>query len=151
MAEQAGRKIQQLLGTPGHIRKDMLVAKGMVGRLIGSAGSTYKELTMKTSCKIFVLDKEGPPPGHSDDQRMVTLVGFDSQVAHAEMEINTLLQSATTRMSGGGGSRFRGPGPQAWNMAPPPSYPQPYVDLAASQNQDYAVQPNRGVKRHAED
>mmetsp|Transcript_23016 Transcript_23016/g.53208 ORF Transcript_23016/g.53208 Transcript_23016/m.53208 type:complete len:117 (-) Transcript_23016:1201-1551(-) len=113
----------------------------MVGRLIGSGGSTYKELTMKTSCKIFVLDKEGPPPGYGDDERMVTLVGFDSQVAHGEMEINTIVQSALNRPTTGGGGRggFRGIGPQSWNAAPPPSYPQPYVDLAE--------QSGRGVKR----
>merc|ERR1712087_726893 len=105
-------------------------------------GSTYKELTMKTSCKIFVLDKEGPPPGYGDDERMVTLVGFDSQVAHAEVEINTIVQSAMNRPASVSGTPrgpgFRGIGPQSWNAAPPPSYPQPYVDLAE--------QSGRGVK-----
>merc|ERR1719229_2093780 len=143
MMEQAGRKIQQLLQTPGHIRKDVIVSKGMVGRLIGSGGSTYKELTMKTSAKIFVLDKEGPPPGYGDDERMVTLVGFDSQVAHAEVEISTIVQSAMNRPASVSGTPrgpgFKGIGPQSWNAAPPPSYPQPYVDLAE--------QSGRGVKR----
>jgi len=95
----SGRRISVLEQTPGHVRQDMMISKSYVGRLIGSGGSTYKELMVKTSCNIFILDKEGPPPGYGDDQRMITLIGFESQVAHAEVEINSLLQSAMTRPS----------------------------------------------------
>jgi len=129
---QMGRKIAQLLTTKEHIRKDLIVPKAMVGRILGSGGSKFKEIMSNTSCKVFVLDKEGPPPGYEDDQRMVTLIGFESQVQAAENEIESLIQSALRR-------------PQ-FTLGRPSSYPQPYVDLSYKDHDDEPSS-SRGVKR----
>ena len=41
---QVGEKIRSLEATPGHVRHDILVEKGRVGRLIGPQGTTLKAL-----------------------------------------------------------------------------------------------------------
>jgi len=130
---QMGRKIAQLLTTKEHIRKDLIVPKAMVGRILGSGGSKFKEIMSNTSCKVFVLDKEGPPPGYEEDQRMVTLIGFESQVEAAENEIESLIQSALRR-------------PQ-FSLGRPSFYPQPYVDLSYRGDGEAEKSDSRGVKR----
>jgi len=132
---QMGRKIAQLLTTAGHIRKDLIVPKTMVGRILGSGGSKFKEIMSKTSCKVFVLDKEGPPPGYEPDQRMVTLIGFDSQVDAAEEEIESLIQSALNR------PQFVRLGKSAASSYPEPYFDlsnrhEPYCDLSAGRSRD---------------
>ena len=64
-----GQRIRSLELTVGNVRNDVMVAKTMVGRLIGTGGSMYKELQTKTGAQIFILDKEGPPPGQADDRQ----------------------------------------------------------------------------------
>ena len=41
----------------------------------------YKELQTKTGAEIFILDKEGPPPGYAADERLVGLSDPLFQVA----------------------------------------------------------------------
>lgn len=94
--QPTGRKIQALEGVPGHVKHDMLVPKGQVGRLIGQGGATYKELQVKTSCNIFVLDKEGPPSGFGVEQRVVVLVGTPSAVTLASHQVLDTLQGPAT-------------------------------------------------------
>ena len=87
--QRVGSRIVHLMNTPGNARNDLIIAKGKVGRIIGPGGSTLKVcacamhascclcsprlFTESTSpwqalqashqCDIFMLDKEGPPPG----------------------------------------------------------------------------------------
>ena len=77
MEHTSGRRMQMLEGQPGIVRHDIRVAKPIVGRLIGSGGSTYRDLATRTGASIFVLDKEGPPPGWSNDWRLVIIMGYD--------------------------------------------------------------------------
>ena len=53
----------------------------------------YKELQTKTGAEIFILDKEGPPPGHDEMQRIVVLLGAETQVSHATFEIKTVIEN----------------------------------------------------------
>mmetsp|Transcript_65041 Transcript_65041/g.178468 ORF Transcript_65041/g.178468 Transcript_65041/m.178468 type:complete len:164 (+) Transcript_65041:858-1349(+) len=72
----------------------------MVGRLIGTGGSIFKELTAKTACHIFVLDREGPPPGAPEDERIVVCLGTEAQVGHATYEIDQLLNGSKKLVGG---------------------------------------------------
>lgn len=58
----SGRSIEQFQASPGNVRHDILISKQQVGRVIGAGGSMFKELTQKTGCNIFVLDKVGAKP-----------------------------------------------------------------------------------------
>lgn len=109
-AEPSGRRMAALEQTPGMMRHDILVGKPYVGRLIGQGGSTYRELQQKTGCNIFILDKEGPPPGFADDQRLIVLMGYEAQVVHANAEVEALLSSSLARppVRGGAGAGMRG-------------------------------------------
>lgn len=102
----SGMRINALCAIDGNVRNDVTIPKSMVGRLIGTGGAIFKELTAKTACNIFILDREGPPPGASEDERVVVLVGNDSQVGHATYEIDELLRAAKKpgMMGGGPGS-----------------------------------------------
>ena len=52
---------------------------------------------LKTAkCEIFVLNKEGAPPGYDDHQRLVVLMGSDAQVAQGVMQIENLLGSVSS-------------------------------------------------------
>ena len=46
-----------------------------------------------TNCEIFVLNKEGAPPGYGDDQRLIIIMGYDAQIAQGVMHIESLLGS----------------------------------------------------------
>ena len=50
-----------------------------------------------TRCEVFVLDKEGPPPGADASQRLVVLVGEPAQVRAASSEIDLLLSNQNYR------------------------------------------------------
>jgi hypothetical protein len=50
-----------------------------------------------TRCEVFVLDKEGPPPGADESQRLVVLVGEPAQVRAASSEIDLLLSNQSYR------------------------------------------------------
>jgi len=145
-----GRKIAALEVVPGHVKHDMLIGKDRVGRLIGPQGSTYKELQMKTSCNIFVLDKEGPAPGFSEEQRIVTLIGFEQQVAAAEKEITSMLYKKEITMAS------MGIGGAGLSFGPPTGYGGVGVGLgmatglpAATDASALAMQQLTGVKRDA--
>ena len=84
--ERVGPRIATLV-SHGSTRHDMLVEKGKIGRVIGPQGTTLKALTQNTQCEIFVLDKEGPPPGCGMDQRLIVLLGTSSTVSHAAAEV----------------------------------------------------------------
>ena len=77
----------------GLVRHDMVIERGKVGRMIGSRGSNLQALRQTTNCEIFVLDKEGAPPGYGDDQRLIIIMGYDAQVAQGVMQIKNLLGS----------------------------------------------------------
>ena len=87
-------RIRQLEATQNIVRNDLIVEKRFVGKLIGHGGGTFKELQMRTGATICVLDKEGPPPGHDENERMVTILGFEEQVAHATMEVKQIIETA---------------------------------------------------------
>jgi len=163
-----GQRIRQLELVAGNVRNDILVAKTMVGRLIGTGGSMYKELQTKTGAQIFILDKEGPPPGVDDAQRIVVVLGHEDQVQYATHEISTLIDAsmAVNRMRGGGGSGH--PGGKAFQHVGK-SYgthdwsgvgmgPAPMFDVTQMPPETYAgadayvgAGPQRGVKRQADD
>ena len=50
-------------------------------------GSTYKALQATTGCELFVLDKEGPPPGYPEDQRVIVVMGPAANVVRAQAEV----------------------------------------------------------------
>ena len=75
----------------GRVRHDIIIEKAKVGKIIGSRGATLQAVIQSTTCEIFVLDKEGAPPGFGADQRLICLVGFDSQVSSAMAEIDQIL------------------------------------------------------------
>ena len=52
-----------------------------------------------TNCEIFVLNKEGAPPGYGDDQRLILIMGYDAQVAQGVMQIENLLGSRYGRVA----------------------------------------------------
>ena len=163
-----GQRIRSLELTVGNVRNDVMVAKTMVGRLIGTGGSMYKELQTKTGAQIFILDKEGPPPGQADDMRIVVVLGSEAQVSYASHEIANLIDAsqAVNRMRGGGGSGHPGGkafqhvgksyGTHDWSgvgMGPAPMFdvtqmpPETYAGADA-----YAgAGPQRGVKRQADE
>ena len=97
--EATGRKIALLDGTAGMVRHDRIVQKANLGRLIGVSGTIFKELTQKHGANLFVLDKEGPPPGYPDEQRLVVLIGSSHQVAAADTEIAYLLKECPNEHS----------------------------------------------------
>jgi len=139
-----GRRMVALEATPGMLRTEMLISKASVGRLIGSGGTTYKELQSKTGCNIFILDKEGPPPGFPEDQRMVVFIGAEQQVAHAEVEVQTLLQTSL-KMPGAAAAMSMAAARQPSMFNPPNSYnPAPFCDLTTRSS--HAA---RGTKRGA--
>ena len=163
-----GQRIRSLELTVGNVRNDVLVAKSMVGRLIGTGGSMYKELQTKTGAQIFILDKEGPPPGQADDMRIVVVLGSEAQVSYASHEISSLIDAsqAVNRMRGGGGSGH--PGGKAFQHVGK-SYgthdwsgvgmgPAPMFDVTQMPPETYAgadaytgAGPQRGVKRQADE
>ncbi len=100
-------RIRQLEKTEHVVRNDVIVEKRHVGKLIGHGGQTYKELQMRSGADICVLDKEGPPPGHDENMRMVVILGMEEQVAHATMEVKRIIETA-----GSGGGQRNGPGPK---------------------------------------
>ena len=51
--------------------------------------AVLKQLLERTQCEIFVLDKEGPPPGCTPFQRVIVLIGPQSVVATANSEVNS--------------------------------------------------------------
>ena len=75
----------------GRVRHDIIIEKAKVGKIIGSRGATLQAIIQNTTCEIFVLDKEGAPPGYGPDQRLICLVGYDSQVSGAMAEIDQVL------------------------------------------------------------
>ena len=89
-SDKVGARVSQLVQL-GMVRHDILVEKSKVGRLIGSRGSTLQALQQSTQCEMFILDKEGPPPGFPFDQRLVVLMGQDAQVSAAVSQVENLL------------------------------------------------------------
>ena len=88
--EKCGMRMAQLM-REGRVRHDIIIEKAKVGKIIGSRGATLQAVIQSTTCEIFVLDKEGAPPGFGADQRLICLVGFDSQVSSAMAEIDQIL------------------------------------------------------------
>ena len=64
----------------GAVRHDISIADSMGGKIIGHGGATYRELKAATNCNVFVLLKEGAPPGFTKEQRLVILIGRPEQV-----------------------------------------------------------------------
>ena len=161
-----GQRIQHLEGVAGNVRNDVLVPKSIVGRLIGTAGSMYKELQSKTGAQIFILDKEGPPPGQPEDMRLVVILGSEAQVSYASHEVTSLIDAtqAVNRMRGGGGSGHAGGkafphvgksyGTHDWSgvgMGPAPMFDVTQMPgLAAADDGYTGAGPQRGVKRQAD-
>ena len=78
--------------TEGVVRHDVMIEKSLVGRLIGRGGSIFKALVARTGCEIFVLDKEGPPPGCAPHMRLVILMGSEMATGCAAAEIEDLMK-----------------------------------------------------------
>jgi len=87
-----GKHIIDAEGVPGNVRHEALVARSIVGKLIGSGGGQQKELIARTGCGIFIIGKE-PPPNFPADQRLAVFVGTEGQVSHAVREVDAFLQS----------------------------------------------------------
>jgi|TARA_B100000524_G_scaffold305323_1_gene180526 hypothetical protein len=85
--------VRALEATPGHVRHDLLIADSLGGKIIGHGGETYRQLKAQTGCHVFVLLKEGAPPGCSAEQRMVILIGTEAAVSLATAEISLLLNA----------------------------------------------------------
>jgi len=129
----------------------------VLGRLIGSAGATYRELCARTSAHIFVLDKEGAPPGWADDSRLVSLrgsrgergtpeitprspasrlvslMGTEAQVRHARAEVQVLLGDGWKHFfADGKGGDGKGGGGGASPRSAPPAGGFSFVEDAAA-------------------
>jgi len=111
------------------MRHDLLLEKNRMGRLIGPRGSTLRTLVQNTSCQVFVLDKEGPPPGYSEGQRLVVLVGSNDQITNCLETIEELMRE---------GGRLPTPAPS--QSGPPPSAPPPSGGYGPPPS-TYAAQP----------
>eukprot|EP00316_Scyphosphaera_apsteinii_P020242 CAMPEP_0119299956 /NCGR_PEP_ID=MMETSP1333-20130426/1971_1 /TAXON_ID=418940 /ORGANISM="Scyphosphaera apsteinii, Strain RCC1455" /LENGTH=660 /DNA_ID=CAMNT_0007301565 /DNA_START=15 /DNA_END=1997 /DNA_ORIENTATION=- len=154
----------------GHVRHDFLIDEGEGGKLIGQGGCTYKELKQTSGCNIFVLLKEGAPPGFAPTQRLVILIGTEQQVAVAAQKISALLSMTDTRDDriSVGQSAYNGPlsfrAPGSHDYSGVGAGPPPFMDkmamyeqaaAAASQmqaaddaaSQDLAIYPVAGLKR----
>jgi len=93
-------------------QKKILIPQDKVGLLIGKGGETIRNLQANTGCRIQVTrDSEADPNAPT---RQVSLSGTDRQVAHAESEIESLMQGQSQGGGGGGGGGMR---------APPPGFP----------------------------
>jgi len=90
-------RIEACEATPGHQRHDLLVDQGMMSHLIGAGGKTHKEMTARTGCSIFILDKE-IPPGVPPGQRLVVLVGSPHVVSAAAFDILDRVQKQDIRL-----------------------------------------------------
>ena len=75
----------------GRTRHDIVLDRSYVGKLIGQRGNNLQALRQGTQCDVFVLDKEGPPPGFDADHRLVVLMGSEEQVDAARLEIERVL------------------------------------------------------------
>ena len=111
--EKCGMRLAQLV-REGRVRHDIIIEKAKVGKIIGSRGATLQAIIQISTCEIFVLDKEGAPPGCSPDQRLICLVGYDTQVSSAMAEIDQVLNipGYVPEASGGGGGYGQQPPPQ---------------------------------------
>jgi len=119
----------------GRVRHDIIIEKARVGKIIGSRGATLQAIIQNTTCEIFVLDKEGPPPGCGPDQRLICLVGYDSQVSGAMAEIDQVLNIPGYVPEASAPSVYGQPPQQPMYMQqqaapqqqyqPPPQYQQP--------------------------
>jgi len=103
--EKVGHRIQTMEANPVNVRHDIMTEKALIGRVIGSRGTTLQALKARTSCEIFILDKEGPPPGFAPTERVIVLIGGASVVGHATAEINECLHGSGP-FGGGGGARY---------------------------------------------
>jgi rRNA processing protein Krr1/Pno1 len=64
----------------------------VLGRLIGSGGSKLRDLQARTSCHIFVVDKE-VPPGRTGETRAVVLVGPLPSLSAATQEVESVVEA----------------------------------------------------------
>ena len=86
----SGLRIAQAEAVPGVVRHEVVLEKQKLGRFIGPQGSCLKELQTRSSCGIFVCDKE-PPPGFGETQRLVVIVGTHQNVSNVAVEVNKFL------------------------------------------------------------
>jgi hypothetical protein len=121
-----------LEGRKGAVRHDILIEDGEGGKLIGKAGAIFKELKATTGCNVFVILKEGAPPGFGETQRLVILIGTPPQVAACAERVSKLLSMAVTD-TGMLPSATPQPPPQPqyapppqYHGAPPPGWQQPH-------------------------
>jgi len=119
-ANYEGGRIRTAQATPGAVRHDVLIHKDDCGRVIGKGAAMYKELTMKTGCKIFVLDKEAPPT-EAPDVRLIIMCGSPDQVSMAVTEVTRVLNEAKNRSVEGPGARGSKRGFDSLGMAPMPA------------------------------
>ena len=87
-----GDRFAKLKLMQGIVRHDIMIEKSRVGRLIGVGGSVFKALVARTGCEIFVLDKEGAPPGCAPHMRLVILMGSEVATGCAAAEIEDLMK-----------------------------------------------------------
>ena len=76
------------------MRHDISVPKKAVGRIIGTGGTVLRKIIEATCCDVFMMDKEGPPPGWDPDQRLVILFGT---VERIEIALNYIGAVASGR------------------------------------------------------
>ena len=73
-----------------------------IGRLIGFQGVVLKQLLRRAQCKIFVLDKEGPPPDLPLEVRAIVLLGSLERITAAAVDIDHVLSGRNLLPEGGG-------------------------------------------------
>ena len=88
-APKLGARIAKLC-RKGLARRDIVIEQGNVLHKIKGLA-----LLKKAKCEIFVLNKEGAPPGYDDYQRLIVLMGSDAQVAQGVMQIANMLGSVS--------------------------------------------------------
>jgi len=106
-AQAMGRRMAEVAALGGK-RVDLRYPHEHIGRLIGAGGSAYRDLCKRTGAHIFILDKEGPPPGWGDESRLVCLMGTEAQVRRARSEVmlapyDSWARAGEARTAGGGG------------------------------------------------
>jgi hypothetical protein len=80
-----GPLIVESQSRPGHVRRDLCIRKEGLALIAGTNQRRLKDIEDATGCSIFVLDREGPPPGCGPNERALVLVGSSDGVEFATL------------------------------------------------------------------
>lgn len=88
-----GEQIHQAQEVPFNIRHDIIIEKRVIGRILGKGARDLEQLKAFSGAEIFIIDKH-PPPGESDDHRLLILIGRPPEIAAAKKKIDLTLERA---------------------------------------------------------